>query len=189
MTGRAKQVGQLLAVGLVLALLALLTWKLVADQGGVAADLGQGKVVPAPATTLELLSGDGETLSLESLRGQPVIINFWASWCGPCRDEAPFLERTYQRHKEEGLVVLGIDFNDLRPDARRFVSRFGLTYPVVVDKGGKTIGRWGVTGVPETFFVDRQGRVVGQRIAGPVDTGRFREQFDENLALVLGSSS
>lgn len=185
MTGGAKRVGQFLAAGLVVALLALLTWKLVSGDGGVAADLRSGKVVPAPATTLELLGGDGEQLSLASLRGKPVIVNFWASWCGPCRDEAPFLERTYQQHKDEGLVVLGIDFNDLRPDAQKFVDRFGLTYPIVIDKKGKTIGRWGVTGVPETFFVDRNGNVVGERIAGPVDAGAFREKFDENLALLL----
>ena len=100
-------------------------------------------------------------------------MNFWASWCVPCRDEAPVLQQTYERYRDRGLVVLGVDVNDFRQDARGFMERYGVTYPVVYDGKGSTVGKWGVRAFPETFFVDRSGKLVGERIAG---RGRHRAQ-------------
>jgi cytochrome c biogenesis protein CcmG, thiol:disulfide interchange protein DsbE len=194
-TGSVQRVGQVIALAGVVALLGLLVWKVAfRDETGAADELAQGKPVQAPAFTLERLddaglAGDGAQLSMESLRGKAVVVNFWASWCIPCRDEAPVLQETYERYRDQGLVVLGVDVNDFRQDARRFLRRFGLTYPVVYDGKGSTVGKWGVRGFPETFFVDRSGKLVGERISGAVDIERNREAFERGVALALGDSS
>ena len=85
--------------------------------------------------------------------------------------------------------MLGVDVKDFREDARRFMRRYGVTYPVVYDGKGSTIGRWGIQGYPETFFVDRTGKLVGERIAGSVDIERNREAFERGIALALGDQS
>jgi cytochrome c biogenesis protein CcmG/thiol:disulfide interchange protein DsbE len=155
-----KRIAQAGAVGLVVALLGLLVWRVATDDGGVAKKLREsGRPVAAPAFSLPRLDGDGE-ISLASLRGKPVVINFWASWCVPCREEAPLFEQAWQDHRASGLVVLGIDSEDFRGDARRFVRKYGLTYPIVVDKSKRTIADFGLTGYPETFFVSADGEVV-----------------------------
>jgi cytochrome c biogenesis protein CcmG/thiol:disulfide interchange protein DsbE len=184
--GRAKLVAQGLALVAVVGLLGLLVWSVVRSDGGAAADLAAGKNPAAPGFTLERLDGNGD-LSIADLRGKAVIVNFWASWCVPCKDEAPFLQRTYERYRKQGLVVLGVDVEDLRRDARRFIARYGITYPNVRDGRKETIGKWGVTGYPETFFVDRKGRLVGERIQGGADLERNKETFEESLAQALGS--
>jgi cytochrome c biogenesis protein CcmG/thiol:disulfide interchange protein DsbE len=188
-TAKVQRVGQEIALAGVATLLGLLVWKVAFDDDNGAADrLARGELVHAPAFSLERLDRDG-TLSLAQLRGKPLVVNFWASWCGPCKDEAPVLQRTYERYRGQGLVVLGIDVKDFREDARRFMRRYGLTYPVVYDGKGSTIGRWGLQGYPETFFVDRTGKLVGERIAGAVDIERNREAFERGIALALGDPS
>jgi cytochrome c biogenesis protein CcmG/thiol:disulfide interchange protein DsbE len=185
---RAKLVAQALALAGVVALLALLVWKVAfGTGGGVAEDLAAGRVVRAPAFSLERLDREG-TLSLAALAGKPVIVNFWASWCVPCRDEARTLQETYERYRSQGLVVLGVDFQDFRGDAKRFIKRFGLTYPNVYDGKGSLVGKWGLRGVPETFFVDRRGRVVGEQIVGGVHLDRNADAFAEGIGLVLGDA-
>ncbi len=184
---RARLFAQVLALATVACLLGLFVWDVVRSDGGAAAQLEQGKSPPAPAFTLELLDGSGR-LALSELRGKALIVNFWASWCEPCKDEAPFLQRMYDRHRAEGLVVLGIDVEDFKKDARRFVKRYGLTYPNVRDVKKETIGKWGVTGYPETFFVDRNGRLVGQRIQGGADLDHNQETFQRGLQLALGGA-
>ena len=106
----------------------------------------------------------------------------------PCRDEAPVLQQTYERYRDRGLVVLGVDVNDFRQDARGFMERYGVTYPVVYDGKGSTVGKWGVRAFPETFFVDRSGKLVGERIAGAVDIERNRAAFERGVALALGET-
>jgi cytochrome c biogenesis protein CcmG/thiol:disulfide interchange protein DsbE len=188
MAARLKLGAQALAVGLVVALLALLVWKLAHDEGSaIPGALARGERPPAPAFTLPRLDTEG-TLSLADLRGKAVVINFWASWCGPCKDEAPVLEAAWREHRDEGLVVLGVDFNDLRSDALAFMRDVGMTYPVVYDRGGSLVAKYGATAVPETFFVDRQGRLVGRRIAGAVNAREeFERDFEEGIRLALGS--
>jgi cytochrome c biogenesis protein CcmG, thiol:disulfide interchange protein DsbE len=166
-TRRLRLGGQVAAVALVAALLGLLGWKLAQGESEVTASLQRGGTPAAPDFTLEQLDGSGD-LSLASLRGKTVVLNFWASWCGPCKEETPLLQRGFERWRGKDVVFVGIDVKDFRGDARDFVARYGVTYPNVYDGKGSTVGRYGVTGFPETFFVDAEGR-VRHRIAGPVD--------------------
>lgn len=168
MTARVKLGAQALAVGLVLALLALLIWKVAFKNqgGGVAAKIDKGHITNAPNFTLGRLDKQGR-LALDSLRGKTVVLNFWASWCRPCNNEAPALEEAWQRHDGK-VVVLGVDVNDFSGDARKFMRQHGVTYPIVHDNKYLTYGSYGLTGLPETFFVDRRGRVVGH-YAGQVN--------------------
>jgi cytochrome c biogenesis protein CcmG, thiol:disulfide interchange protein DsbE len=186
MTGRARRVGQVLAIAFVGGLLALLVWKLAfGNDGGAASALARGEHPEAPAFTLSRLESSDGTVSIADLKGKPVIVNFWASWCIPCKGEAPALQKTYEQYRSQGLVVLGVDAQDFRQDARRFAKRYGLTYPIVYDGKGSTLGKWGVTGFPETFFVDRSGRLVGERIQGGIDVERNREAYAEGVRLAL----
>jgi len=186
--GRVQRIAQLAALIGVAALLALLIWKVAFGRTtGAADELAEGKLVHAPAFTLDRLDRNGQ-LAVADLRGKAVVVNFWASWCIPCRDEAPVLQKTYERYRDQGLVVLGVDVNDFRQDARRFMKRYGLTYPVVYDGKGSTVGKWGVRGFPETFFVDRTGKLVGERIEGAVDIERNRDAFQRGVALALGNT-
>jgi cytochrome c biogenesis protein CcmG, thiol:disulfide interchange protein DsbE len=150
-----------LSVALVAGLLGLLVWK-VAHQVGdatVASDLRDGKEPAAPAFTLQRLDADAE-LESSSLKGKVQVLNFWASWCVPCRDEAGLLQSASNQWRSRGVVVLGIDHQDLSSDARAFMRHYGLKYPVVHDSGDKLYQRYGATGVPETFCVNRDGKVV-----------------------------
>lgn len=113
----------------------------------------------APEFSLPLLDGTG-SLSSDMLRGRPLVINVWASWCQPCRQEAPLLEKAWRRYKAEGVVFLGVNVHDAKSDARRFVQEFNVTYPVVRDTGNQLSDDLGVTGIPETFFVDQNWRLV-----------------------------
>jgi cytochrome c biogenesis protein CcmG/thiol:disulfide interchange protein DsbE len=186
MAGRLKLIPQAAAVSVVVALLVLLGWQVGETEEGRALDdrVAAGEAPPAPPFSLPRLDGDG-TLALASLRGKVVVLNFWASWCGPCKDEAPLLEGAWLRYRDRGVVVLGIDAQDFKADARRFVERYRITYPIVHDGGGSTLGRYGVTGFPETWFVDGRGRLVGERVQGPVT----EEQLVRNIELALGEAS
>ena len=176
MASRARLVGQGVAVGLVVLLFILLAWSLFTDEGGdLAAAAARGDRPQAPDFTLERLDEEGE-LQLSSLRGKAVVVNFWASWCQPCKEEAPFLEETWRKNRDRGLVVVGLDAKDFRADARRFAERFGLTFPLVYDGPGDSTKPFGVTGFPETFVIDREGRVV-EAFAGAVDGDDVRERF------------
>ncbi|MGH2698820.1 MAG: TlpA family protein disulfide reductase [Actinomycetota bacterium] len=113
----------------------------------------------APDFDLPTLSGD--TLSSEDLKGHPVVVNFWASWCLPCREEAPLLERTWRQYREEGVIFLGVNIKDAESDAKAFVDEFDITYPMVRDLDQELTRAFGVRGLPETFFVDHEWRFVG----------------------------
>lgn len=185
-----KRIAQGAALVAVAALLGLLVWKVSTRDSGAGARLEQGNGAPvvAPAFTLPRINGiagipDGGPISLASLRGKVVVLNFWASWCIPCKQEAPRLQEASERYASQGVVVLGIDAQDFTGDARRFANKYGLTYPIVHDGSGKTLNPYSVTGFPETFFVDRQGRLVGKRIEGEVSVA----QLDEGIKRALGT--
>ncbi len=128
-----------------------------------------------PQFTAPLLVGDG-SLSLSDLEGKPVVMNFWASWCGPCEDEAPLLREAFEVYGDR-IHFLGIDIKDGRSDALAFVDEHGLDYPSVRDESQTIYQDYGLTGQPETFFVDSDGVLV-EHVAGPLDAQRLAELID-----------
>jgi cytochrome c biogenesis protein CcmG/thiol:disulfide interchange protein DsbE len=132
-----------------------------------------------PDFTAPLLIGEGE-VSMSDLRGKPVVLNFWASWCIPCRDEAPLLEAAHERYGDR-ISFLGIDIRDARSDALEFVEEYGLTYPSVRDEGMRVYADYGLTGQPETFFVDSDGVLV-KHVPGPVDQDTLLQAIDVLLS-------
>jgi cytochrome c biogenesis protein CcmG/thiol:disulfide interchange protein DsbE len=161
-----------LSVALVAGLLALLIVRVVNQDKGVARQLDAGKRPAAPHFRLSRLDKPGK-LSLAAYRGKVVVINFWASWCGPCKTEIPRLEAAWQRFRNQGVVVIGVDAQDFTGDARKFLRRYKVTYPNVHDGPGNTLPKYGVTGFPETYFVGRDGRLVGERVQGEISAARL----------------
>jgi cytochrome c biogenesis protein CcmG/thiol:disulfide interchange protein DsbE len=143
--------------------------------------------IPSPlvgkaAAPFALTGFDGRPISLEALRGKVVVVNFWASWCVPaCYDEAPSLERAWQAYRDRGVVLVGINIQDKEEPARRFLDRFGHTFPNAPDPAGRVSVDYGVYGVPETFFIDRQGRVRFKHV-GAVTDEILTQQLDRLLA-------
>jgi cytochrome c biogenesis protein CcmG, thiol:disulfide interchange protein DsbE len=161
-------------IGVLVALFALLAYGLASNEPDQ--DV-QGR--PAPELELPRLSGEG-TGSLADYRGQVVVLNFWASWCDPCRAESPLLQRWHERIKKRDGLVLGVDALDEIGHARAFIDEYGLTYPMLRDGEGATRDDFGILGFPETFVIDRQGRVAAVQ-RGPVDDRFMREQVEPLL--------
>ncbi|MGN6795991.1 MAG: TlpA family protein disulfide reductase [Streptosporangiaceae bacterium] len=132
----------------------------------------------APNFTLPQL--DGPPLTLSKLRGQVVIINFWASWCTECRVEQAALDRTWRQFQDSGVVIIGVNFEDTSGDARNYIRTSGVTYPVVEDAESRTALAYGLRGVPETFVVNRSGHIVNH-VIGPVSAGRLASEINQML--------
>jgi cytochrome c biogenesis protein CcmG, thiol:disulfide interchange protein DsbE len=174
---RAQPLFRLLRLGALAAvagLLALLIWRVVDERQGpkLVSAIKTGKNPPAPGFTLPVLWDHSETwpgdlvpaledgeVSLAEVRGYPVVINFWASWCGPCKKEAPLLVASARAHAGK-VAFLGIDIQDFKGNARRFLRRFDTNYVSVRDGNDTTYRSYGLTGVPETYYLDVRGRIV-----------------------------
>ena len=165
----------LAAIAATVALVALLAYGVAQNEPNRSIDqaVANGERPRAPALELPRLNGPGR-LSLAALRGKVVVLNFWASWCVPCRQESPLLERWQHRIAPSDATILGVDVLDLAPDARAFARRYKLSYPIVRDGPGHRLAAFGVLGYPETLLIDRRGRVAATQ-RGPV-TERYLER-------------
>ncbi len=172
------------------AFVALLAYGLLskAPDDTIDTSLGRAKAAPAPGFELPVLQdgrlgprldrrlapalADGR-VNLSELRGSPVVLNFWASWCVPCRVEAPRLEDAWRAGGPRGVVFVGLNMQDVTEDARRFMSEFGMSYLNVRDESNDVALDWGVTGIPETFFITARGKVVAH-VIGAISVWQLR---------------
>jgi thiol-disulfide isomerase/thioredoxin len=134
----------------------------------------------APDFTLVTL--DGTTVQLSDLRGRPVLINFWASWCGPCRAEMPHIEAAYEAHSDEGLIVLGIDQLESPPLVADFVEEFNLTFPIPLDRDGLVSEAYRARALPTSFFVDANG-IIRETFTGPMTAGLIESKLELILSI------
>jgi cytochrome c biogenesis protein CcmG/thiol:disulfide interchange protein DsbE len=184
MKRRLSPVAVVALVG-VAALLGLLAYGLSANEPdrGIDEALARGERVEAPELELDRLTGEGRQ-SLADYRGKVVVLNVWASWCKPCREESPLLQRWHERISRDGRgTVLGVDVLDVTSDARAFAREYGLTYPMLRDPDGESLEALGVIIYPETFVIDRRGRIAAT-VRGPVD----EEFMRTTVAPLLGRS-
>ena len=181
--------GLLAVVGV--ALLAVLAVRLLtAFQAASAASAAgashmAGRVHPAPDFTLTTWAWAGapsQTVHLAALKGHPVVLNFWASWCNPCHQEAPTLEAAWRQYQAKGVIFIGVDVNDTQTDALAFLRQYGITYLNGPDATGHITLVYGAPGLPVTVFIDRHGNLVSKHI-GLIDASTL----DRNIRSLLDS--
>ncbi len=171
----------LVVIGLLIPLIALLVYGFTRDSRYI-----QSPLIGRPAPDFTLILFNGGSISVKDLRGKAVLLNFWASWCPPCRVEAPALEGGWQTYKEKGVVFLGVNIQDKEPDARAFIEEFGLTYPNGWDVREKVAVNYGVWGIPETFFLDREGRITYKHV-GAVERGTILAKVNEAMQGIVSA--
>jgi cytochrome c biogenesis protein CcmG/thiol:disulfide interchange protein DsbE len=165
-----------------MAVLGLLAWGFTREATFIPTPL---LAKPAPAFSLTLF--DDTVLQLGELRGKVVFLNFWASWCPPCRAEARMLEAAWQGYKGRGVVFLGINIQDKEATAREFLAEFDVTYPNGKDPGSKIAIDYGVWGLPETFIIDREGRITYKHV-GALGVDTVSAKLDEALRGIVSTS-
>lgn len=195
---RPLVIAQLLALASVTALLSLLVWKVAHGSSGASlvAAIKRGDRPAAPGFDLPVIWNRPQLwprpardaladnrVSLDELRGIPVVLNFWASWCIPCKDEAPHFAAAARAHRRD-LAFLGLDIQDFTADARGFLEELDVPYPSVRDGGADSFVAYGLTGVPETYYIDADGRIVGHT-PGAIS----RAELERKLAVLLGIGS
>ena len=189
--GIRARLPRLVAIVAVLLLVGLLTYGLAkkAPNDSVDQSLANGTAPLAPSFNDPVLDAgtlpvplarrvkpalaDGQ-LSLGELKGTPFVLNFWASWCIPCREEAPILRQGWRRFGPRGVLFVGLNMQDLTSDAQRFIREFDVSYPTIREPSNDTAQAYGVTGVPETFFVTAKGRIVGH-VIGAITAAKLRQ--------------
>jgi len=172
-TTKRNRGGIFLAFSIVLALLGLLGWGLIKSQ--------KGPVENGPAPDFTLQGFDGRTVTLSELRGQVVVVNFWASWCLPCREEAAYLEQTWRKYKDQGVIFIGVDYVDTEKAALAYIEEFDITYINGPDIKTYISDAYNIQGVPETFFIAKNGELRGVHI-GPLKSPQLDEKIEELLA-------
>lgn len=163
----------LIAFALLAALLGLVGWGLARAQ--------RGQVQNGMAPDFTLTTFDNQQISLKELRSKVVVLNFWASWCQPCRLEAAYLEQTWRKYKDQGVVFIGVDYVDTEPNALAYLKEFDITYFNGPDLGTRISQAYGIKGVPETFYIAKNGELRGVKI-GPLETPELEQKIEELLA-------
>jgi cytochrome c biogenesis protein CcmG/thiol:disulfide interchange protein DsbE len=170
---KGKRTGLIVAFAIILALLALLGWGLKKVQAGPRSS--------GVAPDFSLTGFDGRPFTLSDYRGQVVIVNFWASWCPPCREEAAYLEQTWRKYEGKGVVFVGVDWVDTQKEALAYIKEFDITYINGPDVGTVAAQAYNIQGVPETFFVAKNGELRGVHI-GPLASPQLDDKIEELLA-------
>ncbi len=166
------RVGTIIVTIAVLAFLGLLGWGLAKSQ--------QGQVKSGMAPGFTLTGFDGRTVTLSQLRGKVVIVNFWASWCPPCREEAAYLEQTWRKYKDRDVIFIGVDYADTEKEARAYIQEFDITYLNGPDLGTRISQAYNIQGVPETFYISKSGKLRGLHV-GPLKSPELDNKIEELL--------
>jgi len=175
-SARSARLTALIVAVVLVSLLGLMVWGIGKRAAGTTGSVAVATRT-APPFSLTLL--DGNPFNLADARGKPVLINFWASWCIPCEDEAVALEQASRVYRDR-VAFIGVNVQDTDPLAKEFLRRFGVTYPNGRDQSGAIAVEYGMSGVPETYFVDRNGMIV-RKWQGPLDESRIRMFLDDLL--------
>ena len=195
---RPLALAQLASLAFVAALLSLLVWTVARGSpgSGLVAAIARGDTPVAPSFDLPVIWDPpaiwprrarpalaDKHVRLEELRGTPVVLNFWASWCIPCKEEAPLLAASARAHRRD-VAFLGVDMQDFTSDARRFLNKLDVPYPSVRETGNEVHTAYGLTGVPETYYIDGRRRIVAHA-TGAVS----REELERDIAALLASEA
>jgi cytochrome c biogenesis protein CcmG/thiol:disulfide interchange protein DsbE len=167
---------------LILGLILLVGWVLVMVVNLSTLESNELSGQEAPEFTMPLFDQfEQKEISLAELRGQVVVVNFWASWCVECYKEAELLEQAWRDYKDQGVVFVGVDYLDTEKEALAYMQQYGITYPSGPDMGSKISRDYGITGVPETFFIDKNGNIAHVQI-GPVEEDELYSLLDKLVA-------
>jgi len=162
-----------IAVIIIVVLLGFIGWVFINDQSN--------SVEEGLAPDFKITSFEGETLTLSDLRGQVVVINFWASWCIPCRDETPYLERIWRIYQDKDVIFIGVDIQDTIKEALGFIDEYDVTYFTGPDFGSEIAKAFNLRGLPQTFFIAKNGE-INSVIVGELIPPELEEKLDELLA-------
>ncbi len=138
------------------------------SQVGVNNDLGERAITNSIPTTFSLTTLDDMVIHSQSLHGQVIMLDFWSSWCAPCRAEAPILSKVYKHYEHDPVEFIGVSIWDNKSDVKNFHERFDISYPVSIDQHGKLAVEFGIKGIPEKLFIDQEGNII-RKFVGPMD--------------------
>ena len=178
--GRRTRMPRIAWLVVAVGLAVMVEWAVTARIGTPAAASGPGPGVNRPAAAFDLQTLDGQRVALRDFAGRPLVVNFWASWCPPCREEAPLLVELARR-APNGLALVGVLYQDSPDAARKFAAEFSVTYPTLLDPDGRTAIDYGLTGIPETFFIDRSGVIRGHQVGALTQA-----DLDAKLQTIVG---
>jgi len=176
---RMLAITKILKVTLVIILLLVLTSGLVAI--GCISTSTQGVEAGDRAPDFQLQNLDGQTVSLGNLQGKPVLINFWATWCSPCRSEMPYIQEIYEEWADKGLVVLAINIGESSAKAEEFMQSYNLSFTVLLDTKQDVAQRYNISGIPTTFFIDKDG-IIQDKVIGAFQN---KTQIENRLSKIM----